>query len=150
MTTPPRERGAGRTPLWSALALLTVVLLATACTSARSNLGTSDSSCYVALPTASKAVGAHARLIGVHLFTRDELEKEAPKLQQQVASQLKAGEKVCVLAFSGHFTTASVSKGRGRSSGSVAVAVVANPTNRLLGTVILQRLPLRFAHSHIG
>jgi hypothetical protein len=116
----------------------------------RSNLGTSDSSCYLALPTASKAVGAHARLIGVHLFTQDDLKKEAPRLQKQIASQLRAGENLCVLAFSGHFTTSSVSKGRGRPSGSVAVVVVANPTNRLLGTVVLRRLPLRFTHSHIG
>jgi hypothetical protein len=28
--------------------------------------------------------------------------------------------------------------------------VLTRPSNELLGTVILQRVPLRFSHSHIG
>lgn len=150
MTATGRRRLRRRGPRRAALAVLIVAVLAAGCTSARSNLGTSDSSCYLALPSAVKAVGSHARLIGVHLFTLGKLKREAPRLQREFSPQLRSGEKVCVLAFSGQFTPSSVSKGRGLPSGTVAVVVVATPSNRLLGTVVLRRVPLRFTHSHIG
>jgi hypothetical protein len=120
------------------------------CTSARSDLGTSDSSCYLALPSASKAVGPHSRLLGVHLFTLDVLHREAPRLFKSLSPERPSQQRVCVLAFMGAFTTKSVSKPLGRPAGPVAVVVLKTPSNQLLGTVILRRLPLRFGHSHIG
>ncbi len=123
--------------------------LGAGCTSARADLGTSDSSCYLSLPAATKAVGPHSRLTGVHLFTLDSLRKKAPKLYAQIAPHRGTTQRVCVLAFSGRFTQDSVSMPHGRSEGPVAVVVLSNPSNHLLGTVILSQAPLRFAHSHI-
>ena len=39
-----------------------------ACSAARSGLGTTDESCYLALPTTAKAVGGHGHLAGVRKF----------------------------------------------------------------------------------
>jgi hypothetical protein len=124
--------------------------LASGCTSARANLGTTASSCYLALPAATQATGTHAKFLGVQLFSLNGLKKEAPKLYARIAAQPTTRQQVCVFAFSGQFTQATVSHPRGRPSGPVAVVVLARPSNRLLGTIILARIPLRFAHSHIG
>ncbi len=127
-----------------------VVCVVAGCTSVRSNLGTSDSPCYLALPAATKAVGQHSRLLGVHLYTLASLRHQSPKLFKQISSADSSGQRVCVLAFSGRFTSTSVSKPHGQPAGQVAIAVLTSPSNKLLGTVILKRTPLRFSHSHIG
>jgi hypothetical protein len=101
------------------------------------------------LPAATKAVGPHSRLLGVHLFTLDNLRKQTPKLYAQIAPPRGTASRICVLAFSGHFTTQSVSKPHGRSAGPVAIVVLSNPSNQLLRTVILRQVPFGFAHSHI-
>ena len=54
--------------------------LVTGCTSVRSNLGTSDSPCYLTLPAAARAVGSHGRLVGVHLVTLAGLRRQTPEL----------------------------------------------------------------------
>ena len=128
---------------------LVAASLGAGCTSARADLGTSDSSCYLSLPAATKAVGPHSRLLGVHLFTLDELRTKAPKLYAQIAPHHATTQRVCVMAFSGHFTSDGVSMPHGRSAGPVAVVVLSNPSNHLLGTVILRQVPLPFAHSRV-
>jgi hypothetical protein len=138
-------------PLARVLAVCVVLIcLGAGCTSARTNLGTSDSSCYLALPAASKAVGSHSTLVGAHLFTLGELRRQAPKLVAGISAKGSSMQSLCVLAFSGHFTSGTVSHPHGQPQGHVAVVVLTRPANGLLGTVILRRLPLRFAHSHIG
>jgi hypothetical protein len=138
-------------PLARALAGCVLVAgFAAGCTSARSNLGTSDSSCYLALPTAAKAVGPHTRLLGVRLLTVADLRHQAPRLSKQLSATGSSTQRVCVLAFSGRFTSTSVSRPHGRPEGQVAVAVLTSPSNKLLGTFILERIPIRFSHSHIG
>lgn len=127
-----------------------VACIATGCTSARSNLGTSDSSCFLALPAATTAVGSHSRFVGVHLFTLSDLRHQAPKLFKQVVPSDSSTKNFCVFAFTGHFISTSVSEPHGRSAGGVAIVVLTRPANKLLGTVVLSRLPLRFGHSHIG
>ena len=127
-----------------------LAVAAAGCTSVRSDLGTSDSSCYLALPTATKAVGGHGHLAGVHRYTLATLRKEAPGLYGQLDTADHPSQVVCVVAFKGRFTAASVSEPRGRSSGSSAVVVTTEPGNHLLRTVIFPRPPIRFGHSHIG
>ena len=127
--------------------LLAVCLLA-GCTSARSNLGTSDSSCYLALPAAAKAVPPHSRFIGVHLFTLASLKKNAPHLFDALPSEPVSSQRVCAIAYSGTFTKTSVTKPFGLASGSFAVVVSKTPSNQLLGTVIFNHTPIRFGHSH--
>jgi hypothetical protein len=120
------------------------------CTTARSSLGTSDSSCYLALPTATKATGSHGRLQGVQRFTLSTLREKAPHLLHDLATTAPGSETVCLIAFTGNFTAASVSDPRGRSSGKLAVVVSTTPGNHLLGTVIFTKAPLHFGHSHAG
>jgi hypothetical protein len=129
--------------------LLAASLLA-GCTSVRSNLGTSDSSCYLALPSATKAVGPHNRFVGVHLYTLASLGKRAPELFHALPSEPASSQRICAIAFVGTFTKMSVSKPLGLASGSVAVVVLKAPSNQLLGTIIFNETPLRFGHSHTG
>ncbi len=83
MTAPPtdgRLRAAARR-VGAALAVLVVAAsLLTACSAARIGLGTTDESCYLALPTAAKAVGRHAHLAGVRKYTLAGLHGVAPRL----------------------------------------------------------------------
>ena len=130
-----------------ALALATLVLAG--CSSARVGLGTSDESCYLALPTAAKAVGGHGHLEGVRKFTFSGLHGVAPRLYGQLRNDHVAPKQaVCVAGYSGHFTASEVARPLGRPSGTLAVAVVTTPANHLLGTLILTKLPVRFEHTH--
>ncbi len=129
--------------------ILATVLLA-GCTTVRSSLGTSDSSCYLALPTANQAVHSAGRLVGVHVFTGARLRKDAPRLFNRLAVPIGSQQRICVIEFTGSFKTASVVKPRGVDAGHLALVVVEAPSNELLGTVVLDRPPLRFNHTHIG
>jgi hypothetical protein len=120
------------------------------CTTARSDLGTSVSSCYHALPTATKAIRMHGHLLGVQEFTLGTLQRQAPGLYRDLAAHPSLGQRICVVAFSGTFDAAAVADARGLQSGRLAVVVSTTPENRLLGTVILPRPPLRFGHAHVG
>jgi hypothetical protein len=131
-----------------AACLLAAGLIA-GCTSARSDLGTSDSSCFLALPAATKAAGPHTKFIGVHLYTLASLQKKAPHLYMVLSSEASS-QRICAIAFSGTFTKASVSHPLGLASGSVAVVVLKTPSNQLLGTVIFDHTPVRFGHPHTG
>ncbi|MGP0031489.1 MAG: hypothetical protein ACLPVF_13400 [Acidimicrobiales bacterium] len=129
------------------------VLLATVgagCTSARSNLGTSDSSCYLALPAAARAVHRQGRLAGVHLYSLGTLRHVAPLVYQAVAPGHATSQRVCVVEFEGRFSESSVADPHGRTAGRLAVVVTAMPSNRLLGTVLFARTPLHFGHPHVG
>jgi hypothetical protein len=119
------------------------------CTAARSDVGTTDESCYLALPTAAKSVGSHAHLQGIRKLSIGQLKSIAPRLYHHLAAQVPAHQAVCLAAYTGHFTAASVSKPLGQRSGTLAVAVVTSPGNTLLGTLVLRKIPVRFAHTHI-
>jgi hypothetical protein len=123
---------------------------AAGCTTARSDLGTSSSGCYLALPTATKAVEGHGRLLGVDRFTLASLHQTAPRFFAQLDPKGAGSQRICVVAFGGRFDASSVSTPRGRSSGLLAVVVATSPGNHVLGTVILARPPLHFGHSHAG
>ena len=130
--------------------VLAASLLAS-CSSARSDLGTTDESCYLTLPTAARAVGGHGHLEGVRKFSFSDLHGMAPRLYGELAhDDLTPKQAVCLAAYTGHFTASDVAKPLGRRSGTsaVAVAVVTTPANRLLGTLILTKLPVRFEHTH--
>ena len=132
-----------------AVCALAILLLA-GCTSVRSNLGTSDSSCYLALPAATRSVGATSRLVGVHLTTVRTIAKDSSFLSTALGIGNGSAKRACVFEFAGRFSKSSVSRARGRASGRFAVVVLTSPGNRLLGTVILRHPPLRFGHPHFG
>ena len=120
------------------------------CSTIRTNLGTSDSPCYLALPAASRAVQGQGKLAGVRLFTLAHLHSVAPKLSGRLTIPHPPPSKVCVIEFTGTFTAASVAKPLASPSGRLAVVVLTNPSNRLLGTVLLNHAPLTFNHAHLG
>jgi hypothetical protein len=132
------------------VALTLAVCLLAGCTAARNSLGTSDSSCYLALPSAKHAVGPHSEFIGVHQFTLFSLRQKAPRLFDSLTAVKPTSQRVCIIEFVGSFTQASVQKPLGKSSGRLAVVVSEAPSNRLLGTVIFHHPPLNFAHPHVG
>lgn len=129
--------------------LLAVCVLA-GCSSVRSNLGTSDSPCYLSLPAASEAVHDSGELAGVHLFTLAKLRQLAPHLYARLSLPRPSGDRVCVIAFTGSFTNTSVTRPLGSPAGRLAVVVLRTPSNQLLGTVLLDHPPLRFGHGHVG
>ncbi len=126
--------------------LVMAASLLTACSSARTDLGTTDESCYLALPTAAKAVGAHEHLAGVRKYSLSGLRGFAPRLYGRLVDHVPKGRSVCLAAYTGHFSSSSVAKPLGRAAGTLAVAVVTIPGDDLLGTLILTKLPVRFQH----
>jgi hypothetical protein len=130
--------------------LAAVAGLASGCTSIRNSLGTSDSSCYLSLPTASAAVHSHGRLIGVHRMSLSTLKSKAPHLYADLSGGGAASAPVCVVAYTGSFDRDDVSKPLGSSSGKLAVVVTRASSNSLVGTVIFKKSPLHFGHPHIG
>ncbi len=128
------------------LVLLASVLAG--CSSARVGLGTTDESCYLALPTAAKAVGGHGHLEGIRKYTVSGLKGIAPRLYGFLVTQAPRTQAVCLAGYTGTFTKAMVTKPLGHTAGKLAVVVVTTPGNKLLGTVLLTKLPVRFAHTH--
>jgi hypothetical protein len=73
----------------------------------------------------------------------------APRLYDYLADQVTSkNQAVCLAAYTGHFTSSMVTKPLGRKAGKLAVAVVTSPHNEVLGTLILNRIPVRFQHTH--
>ncbi len=122
--------------------------LLASCSAARSDVGTSNESCYLALPTATRAVEGQGHLTGVRRYTLSALRSMAPRLYGRLADDVPPGHAVCVVAYTGQFDAAHVAKPLGRASGHVAVVVVAIPGQQLLGTLILTKVPVRFGHTH--
>jgi hypothetical protein len=139
------RRGAGAVAAW-----IVALTLLGGCTAARSELGTSDGACFSALPTATRSVGGHGRLLGVRLLTPTSLGHLAPSLAADLPAGEPSREGICVLAFAGSFTAGTVARPAGLPSGPVAVVVTRSASNRLIGTLIVPRAPLDFGHSHIG
>ena len=144
----PVTRGRRRLPAALA-ALVAAGTLLGACSSARIDVGTADESCYQALPTAAKAVGGQGHLAGVRKYTLGNLRQMAPRLYRRLSDELPKGQAVCLAGYTGHFSAAEVEKPLGRTHGIVAVAVVTWPGDKLLGTLILEHIPVRFEHSHL-
>jgi hypothetical protein len=118
------------------------------CSSARVGLGTTDESCYLQLPTAAKAVGHHGHLEGIRKYTVSGLKGIAPRLYGFLVTQAPRTQAVCLAGYTGTFTKGMVMKPQGHTVGKLAVVVVTSPGNKLLATVLLTKLPVRFAHTH--
>ena len=117
------------------------------CSTVHESLGTSDAPCYVALPTATKAAGKSAHFDGVRLLKVNSL--RSSRLSAVLKGAGVDSGRVCLVAFKGTFTSASVSHPSGRASGHLAVVVLRYPDGKLVSTVVFRRLPTRFAHSHV-
>ena len=121
------------------------------CTSLRDNLGTSSGNCYVALPNAVLAVHGGGRLEGARLENLAALRTPAPLLYAAARSAPgPAVQRVCLVAFTGQFSAASVELPVGRHAGPVAVVELAYPGSRVLATLLARHSPVRVGHSHVG
>jgi hypothetical protein len=125
--------------------VLAVALLAAGGSSVRTNLGTSDSPCYRALPVAASALHVRGHFFGVRLIRTNSL--PAGSDLRAAASRGGSGNRtVCLVGFSGPFRQSDVDQPLGLSSASAAIVVVSYPGNELLGTVLVSRPTLRFSH----
>ena len=128
------------------LALAGLVLVG--CSAARTDVGTTDETCYLALPTAAHAVGPGAHFVGIRKYEMSSLKGISPRLYAQMVKTEPAKQAVCIAAYTGHFSSYTVVKPLGRPVGTLAVAVIKTPGNELLGTLILTKIPVRFQHTH--
>ena len=108
-----------RRKVGTAVCAIAILLLA-GCTSVRSNLGTSDSPCYLALPAATRSVGATSRLVGVHLTTVRTIAKDSSFLAKTLGIGNGSAKRACVFEFAGRFSKSSVSRAGGHASGRFA------------------------------
>ena len=90
----------------AALAVAASSLLA-GCSTLHQSLGTSDSPCYVALPTATAAVGEKGHFAGVRLLKVRSLPYQHLRSALHDAG-LDSG-RVCLVAFTGTFSSSAVS-----------------------------------------
>ncbi len=132
-------------------ASLALGLLASSCSSARSALGTTNGDCFVAVPVAAAAVGHRGHLLGARLETWADLTGvplfEAATDERRV--NLGAHDRLCLVAYGGHFEASDLRQAAGRRHGRVAIAVVTYPANRLVVTILIRRSPTHFGHSHL-
>lgn len=151
--TPVGKRMVRRRALLTTAALsaaLAAVALA-GCTSVRNDLGTSNSGCFVALPAAADAVNHQGHLHGVRLVNVSSLRTSEGRLYRAATSTPGSPiERVCLVAFTGHFEASQVSKPIGRTAGRLAVVELEYPDNRLVATLLIARPPLPFGHPHLG
>ena len=119
--------------------------LLTACSAARADLGTTDESCYLALPTAAKAVGGHAHLAGVRKYTLAGLRGVAPRLYGRMADDMPKNRDVCLAAYTGTSPVVRRQAARARRR-HARRGRRHHPGSDLLGTLILNKLPVRFQH----
>lgn len=119
------------------------------CTSARDTLGTNSSPCFKALAVASGAVEHRGKLLGIRLLRATQVSGH-PRLDALVASRAPHQKELCVAAFEDSYRPDQVKRFFGTpptsASAKVAVAVVSFPQNQLVGTILLQRVPLPFRH----
>jgi hypothetical protein len=93
-------------------------------------------------------VGGHGHLEGIRKYSINGLKGMAPRLYDQMADQVPKGQSVCLAGYTGHFSAGMVTKPLGQPTGKLAVVVVTSPGNKVLGTLVLPKLPVRFQHTH--
>lgn len=141
------RRGVRRCRLVLAVLAAAGGLVLASCSSVRNDLGTGNSSCYMALPAASAAVHHRGHLHGVRLESTTALRTRAPLLYQ--AATAEDQHSVCLVAFTGRFTRAEVLRPAGQATGDLAVVELGYPDHRVLQTLLFTRQPVPFGHSHI-
>jgi hypothetical protein len=129
-----------RTRLGLAGAALCCLLLS-GCAARGANLGTTSDPCFRALPVAASAVEHDGRFIGVRLVAASRLRRRLPS----VASL--GNQKICLVGFEGHFDSTDVQEPLNDNKGTYAVVAVKTDGSAVLGTAVIDRLPLAFRHT---
>ena len=121
-----------------------------ACTSPRNALGDATGRCYEALPVARAALHGAGRFAGARYLTVDALTRSLSEMHPRVvdvpARPASGRSAVCVVAYAGRFDASRVERGWAvdARTGRFALVVVAAPSGRLLATLVLETVPLRF------
>ena len=127
-----------------------------ACGAGRDGLGTNAGPCFMALPTAKRAVGGHGSLAGVRLVDVSRFTARNGPAMYALLSLLpvRPTHDVCLVAYTGSFTPGQVEQPLGPlppgGAGRYAIAVVTTPKPGLLGTFVVRHEPLNFTRLHVG
>jgi len=144
-------------PLALAVSIAVTAAGTGACGAGRNILGTNTGPCFLALPLAKRAVEGRGTLAGVRMIDIPKL-TDAPD-DQRVRAMLDLitvplPRDVCLVAYTGSFTLGQVEQPTGllppSGEAKYAIAVVTTPASELLGTFVVQRLPLNFTRAHLG
>ncbi len=123
------------------------------CASAHNSLGTGSSTCFQALPSATKAVHNKGLFLGVRRVRLSQLRRPpSPAPGQPSTSQppttlspSQAERSVCVVAFQGRFGPGDVERAPPRS-GNYAIVVIGEHGGDPLRAFVTDTLPLHFRH----
>ena len=120
---------------------LSLSLSVTGCSARGASLGTTSSLCFHALPAAAAAVHGRGTFLGVRLVVASRLRSRVP------AAAALGDTKLCMVAYQGTFVPGEVSKPLTHHGGDFAVVGVNQAGTEVLGTLLLNRLPLAFRHN---
>jgi hypothetical protein len=99
---------------------------------------------------AASAVHHRGTLLGVRLATVSSL-RATRRVHLAATSEGTSVRRVCLVAYSGHFDGSAVERPIGRHrQGHLAIVVLEFPHVKLLGTVVIRHVPVRFGHPRIG
>jgi hypothetical protein len=115
--------------------VLVAVIALGACAAPRNTLGTADSPCFRALPTAKAALHHQGRLVGVRRVSRG-------RLATLFSVDPPPGKEFCLVAFSGSFRPDQVERPASRDPGRYAAVVVTLRGTQALQTFLVDRLPM--------
>lgn len=119
---------------------VTASVLLAACAGPRNGLNTPASTCFRGLPAAADAVGRKGTLVGVRSVRRSELSRNLPQARQL------APEHVCAIAYRGSFAAGELPRADPAGPGTYAVVVLDTGGAHVLGTYVVDGLPVRFRH----
>lgn len=123
-----------------AVATATTALFLASCAGPRNGLNTPASTCFRGLPAAAEAVGHKGSLVGVRSVRRSELSRKLPE-----AGQL-AQTRVCAIAYRAGYAAGDVRGADPAGPGPFAVVVLDTRGSHVLGTYVVDSLPVRFRH----
>ena len=123
-----------------ALLAAAVALLLTSCASPHNALNTPASACFRGLPVARSAVGHQAKLIGVRRESRRDLAGAVPQ-----AHAIRS-RSMCLVAFRGPFASGQIPGANPPGPGTYAVVALDTEGSQVLGTFVLDELPIAFRH----
>ena len=151
------RRASRRRPRWERLLVsIAVVIGLAACGAGRDAMGTNAGPCFAALPLAKHAVHGRGTLAGVELVDVATLNARDQREIHDLTDQLPAaaGHNLCLVAYTGSFTTDQVELPLGPppsgGAGRYAIVAVATPKPKLLATFVVRRAPPNFTRVHVG
>jgi hypothetical protein len=145
-----------RWPLALAVSIAVTAAGTPGCGAGRNILGTNTSPCFLALPVAKRAVAGRGSLAGVRMVDITKLTAPGDRAMRALLDLMTVPlpRDICLVAYTGSFTLGQVEQPAGLpppgGAGRYAIAVVTTPKSGLLGTFVVQRLPLPFTRAHVG